>query len=113
MKYDGCNTNVVPVAFGRGHCELFRVVQNYFTVTNSNKKSVEEASELIREGALLIGTQTYALNRVVESSRYDVLLGFLWLVANAPTTDYRRRFIRVNIDVIPLVSRETRNTGSI
>lgn len=83
------------------------------TVRHSKKQLVKEASVLILKGTLRIGTHNYRSNWVVASRRYDVLLGMPWHVANNPKTDYRKRIVKVNENVLPLVSDEKRKTGEV
>ena len=70
-------------------------------IHHSRDVSVEEASEVVLNGTLQIGSHTYITNfNFVAECRCDVLLGMPWHVANNPSIDYFERVVTVNGDAI-------------
>ncbi len=91
LKDDGCNTNVVSREFLKNNSELFEVFQRHVELMHSEDNTVETASEVLLGAELRIGTHVYSSNWVVESCRYDVLLGMPWHVANNPKIEYSKQ----------------------
>lgn len=70
---------------------------------------MENASELIFNGTLKLGTHEYTSNWVVANARYDVLLGMPWHAAHNPNIDYVNRTVKIGTDVIPVDSYELKD----
>jgi len=100
LKDDGCNTNVVSKKIVDLNRQRFTVRKEKFVVQHSKDGENEEASKIILNGTLKIGSHTYTSNWVVSDTRYDVILGMPWHVANNPQIDYVERTIRVNEDTL-------------
>lgn len=106
LKDDGCNTNVVSRQFVQNNRSLFEIVDKKVQVNHSKKGTKEDASEVILNGTLNLGNHTYTSHWVVADSRYDVLLGMPWHVANNPSIDYENRTVQIGDDAIPVDSTE-------
>ena len=113
LKDDGCNTNVISHEFYKKNKELFKVVKRNIEVRHSEDKTVEQASEVILEGTIRIGTHVYTSNWVIARCRYDVILGMLWHVANNPEIDYSRMVVKVNSEDLPLACSGNRKIRKV
>ena len=92
---------------------LFDTVKTDVQVKYSQEGNTEDASELILNGTLKLGSHGYTSNWLVASSRYDVLLGMPWHVANNPEIDYSNRVVKVGSDVFPVDFREEENVPRV
>ena len=98
LKDDGCNTNVVSRDFFEKNRGLFKWKECDVEVRHSKSGSVENSSEVILGGTLIIGKHSYKSNWLVANCRYEVLLGMPWHVAHNPLIDYSQRIVKVNSD---------------
>ena len=100
LKDDGCNTNIVSKEFLMKSRSLFKIVKTDTSIHHSKKGSGERANEMILNGTIMIGSHTYTSNFLVGSSRYDVLLGMPWHVANNPKIDYYNHRVLIGNECI-------------
>ena len=80
--------------------DLVETVKRKVQVKHSQDGNTEEASELVLNGTLKLGSHEYTSNWLVGSSRCDVLLGMPWQVANNPEIDYTNRVVKIGSDVL-------------
>ena len=98
LKDDGCNTNVVSRDFFEKNRGLFKWRERDVEARHSKTDSVENSSEVILGGTLIVGKHSYKSNWLVSNCRYEVLLGMPWHVAHNPLIDYSQRTVKVNSD---------------
>ena len=113
LKDDGCNTNLVSKKFVEKNRNCFNIKKKKIPIHHSKKGSDEMACEYIANGTLMIGSHTYTSNWVVGDSRYDILLGMPWHVANNPEIDYVNRAINLEDKSIQLKNHLEDETADI
>lgn len=102
LKDDGCNTNVISQRLYDLNRQCFRSKRKKVVVRHSRDGWTEVSSKIVLNGTLTIGAHTYTSNWVVMNTRYDVLLGMPWHVANNPEVDYPNRIVKVNEEILNL-----------
>ena len=112
LKDDGCNTNVISRDFVATNKDIFHTLDTKTTAAHSKKGSHEEATQVVVDGVLNMGSHKYRSNWAVADCRYDVLLGMPWHVRHNPDIDYEARSIPVNLDPLP-VANEDKNEPRI
>lgn len=80
LKDDGCNTNVIAKSFVDRHRDLVQTHKAVFTISHSNKRSIEKASEIVLNTEIQIGDHKYKSDWVVANCRCDIMLGMPWHV---------------------------------
>lgn len=102
LKDDGCNTNVISQRILDLNRQCFRTKRKKVVVRHSRDGWTEVSSTVVVNGTLKIGSHTYTSNWVVMNTRYDVLLGMPWHVANNPEVNYPNRIVKVNEEILGL-----------
>ena len=96
LKDDGCNTNVMSSSFIKKHGHLLTLKKDNLSITHSENKTTETATQLVLDAEVRIGAHQYRSNFAVVNCRYDILLGMPWHKSENPSVDYAGKKVRVN-----------------
>ena len=96
LKDDGCNTNVMSSSFIKKHGHLLTLKKDNLSITHSENKTTETATQLVVDAEVRIGAHRYRSNFAVVNCRYDILLGMPWNKSENPSVDYAGKKVRVD-----------------
>lgn len=102
LKDDGCNTNFISREFAALNSYVLNIQESCENLNHSKKDSREEATQIVLDGHLKMGSHLYCSNWAVADCRYDVMLGMPWQVLHNPKVNYQNRTVIVEDEPLPL-----------
>ena len=91
-------------SFVKRHRRKLDIHNSKSLITHSEKNTTEQASQLVINSSIKIGSHVCRSNFVVASCRYDVLLGMTWDKPTRPKVDYKNRDVKVEGSSLPLLN---------
>lgn len=80
MTDDGCNKDLVSTRLFNQNRQHFNLVKKECIARHSKEYLKETSSKVVPNGALKIGSHTYATGWVVSDCKYDVFWEFLGML---------------------------------